>query len=527
MELRKYQIDAIAALHTDLATYDSSLCVMPTGTGKTIVASTFIDEFLTHHGRAALFLAHREELLTQTQEKIRRTTTRTTGIEQGEHSVAGLLRPPDVVIASVPTLSKERRMQAFPPGTFSLIVSDESQHAPASTYRAIYEYFDAYKHVGLTATPTRADKKALGTIFEHVAFTYDIRDAIEQGYLVPIIRQRVIVQDLDLSRVRTSHGDFVDGDLERQFINEKCLHEVVDPTLRLAGTRPTLIFCPGVRHAHAIAALINTYAEQTVAAAIDGQTSKEERPKILHAFHTGELQFLANVDVLTEGVDIPPIACIANCRPTKSRTRYVQAVGRGTRLSPGKQNLLVLDFTDASQQHQLASTFDILDGNMDLEVKARAEQLSDADPEMTATDALDMATSQLADEKRVKLIAQTQFQVIEIDTLDLLGVRLRPGRWGGIESTGPQLEMLTKAGIAHPERFDKGESHQVISAIVQRREAGLCTIKMAKVLAKHGLNPDVSFAVAHQQIDFIASRRWNLSPQDREIAKQLGGRVAA
>jgi type I site-specific restriction endonuclease len=311
-------------------------------------------------------------------------------------------------------------------------------------------------------------------------------------------------------------------------MNEKCLHEVADPTIRLSRERPTLIFCPGVAHAHALAKVINNYHDNnTVAAAIDGTTPSDIRAKILRDFHEGKLHFLTNVGVLTEGVDIPPISCIANCRPTKSRTLYQQCIGRSTRLYPGKKNALVLDFTDASQQHQLASTFDILDGNMDLEVKARAEKLSDNDPDLTATDALDQATSQLAEEKRAKLIAQTQFHVVEIDTLDLLGVRLRPGRWGGTESTDGQHYRLKQAGFFHPEEFDKGEASQIIHAVDVRREAGLCTIKMAKVLARAGLNPDVPYKIAHQQIGFLESRRYRLTPQEREFAKQMGGRQAA
>lgn len=516
LQLRPYQLEAIESVFTTFHEYDSAILVQATGTGKTCVAAKVCERFRPE-GRI-LFLAHREELLKQAQEKLQQWTTLKTGIEQAEKTVAGLWLP-DVTIASVQTLSQPRRLEKFAPDTFGLIICDECHRSTASTYQLIFRYFHTAKRLGLTATADRTDGKAMGAVYNAVAYTYEIRDAIEQGFLVPIRQQAVEVHSLDLSKVRTTAGDLNEGDLETILLEERNLHEVAQPTVELAKDRPTLLFCSTVKHSHALAEVINRYKPES-ASAIDGSFDSARRIHTLNQFKNGDIQFLANCDLLTEGIDIPQVACVAMARPTKSRIRYCQAVGRGTRLyPPDKKDLLILDYVGNSGRHSLISALDILDGNTDLAVKARAQTLSKKNPKLTILQALEQASEELATEQRQTVLAKAKFHTVEVDPFTVLGVHPRAGRWGGQAISDKQIAILDKAGIPWS-RLDKGQASEVIDKIFNRREQGLCTVKMAKALMKYGLNPDVSFEVASKQLNAIAQSGWKLTlAQHEQIAK--------
>lgn len=183
-----------------------------------------------------------------------------------------------------------------------------------------------------TATPFRADGRAMGVFYESVAYVYEIRDAIEGGYLCPIKQQRVEVQSLDLSRLRTTgKGDFDDEDLATLMMEERPLHEVAQPTVELSGNRPTLVFATTIAHAKALAEVINRYKDKS-AVAIDGSADDITRERVLSAFRTGKIQYLVNCALLSRGVDIPIVSCIAMARPTKSRSLYVQCLDEKTEI---------------------------------------------------------------------------------------------------------------------------------------------------------------------------------------------------
>jgi superfamily II DNA or RNA helicase len=532
---RSYQCAALEAiLGAYRAGQQSGLVVMPTGTGKTVVFAQAAEAF--HSEGRTLVLAHREELVDQAMEKIRTWTTLSTAMEMAEHRADGNLLIPDVIVASVQSLV--RRLDRYPPDAFALVVVDEAHHAPAETYGRILEHFAGARfRLGVTATPDRLDGAALGRVFGCAPYVYELRDAIEDRWLVPI-KQRAVTATVDLSGVRTTAGDLNEGDLEAVLTQESALHELAEPTVRLAGDRPTLVFATTVAHAKALAAMMGRYAGAQSVRWLDGTASRDHRRDTLRAFRARAFQFLVNCVLFTEGFDEPGIGCVAVGRPTKSRALYTQMLGRGTRLwcphgcherggqhcghEDAKRDLVVLDFVGNAGKHQLISAVDVLDGNRDAVVRARAMARMAQDPTLDILGALDDAAHELAEEakqrqleaaraaERARFRVHVQAQVIDIDPFSLLGVRPRAGRWGGQPMTEEQREILQRHKVPL-HGLDRGQAEEIQRAIRERVRHGLCTLRQAMVLAKRGIDPEgVTFQQASALLDRIAANGWRV-----------------
>ena len=271
----------------------------------------------------------------------------------------------------------------------------------ASTYRSILDRFQAPR-VFVTATPNRLDGRGLGEVCESVAFVYELCDAIRDGYLVPIIAKRVWVETLDFSKVRHLGDDFDPRELEQIMLEERHLHAVVAPTLEHAGKRKTLIFGAGVAHSYAMAAILNRGVPPNgppIAVALDGSVDKKDIASTLRAYKRGDFQFLIGCDLFREGSNEPSIACVVAARVTRSPAAHCQMVGRGTRLFPGKENLLVLDFAGNSK-HPLVSAVDLLGGQLDERVRDLAQRK--ANDGVPVLDALDQARAEVEAEDRRK-----------------------------------------------------------------------------------------------------------------------------
>jgi superfamily II DNA or RNA helicase len=210
-------------------------------------------------------------------------------------------------------------MQKFDPNEFSLLIIDEAHHSAAKSYRKVIDYYRRNKNLkvlGATATPDRADEKALGQIFDSVAFDYEIVDAIDDGWLVPITQQSVVVDGLDYSGIRTTAGDLNGKDLAAVLEFEETLHGFVGPILELSGDRKTLIFAASIAHAERICEILNRHKPKS-AEWVHGKTPKEERRDLWPRYAGSDFQYLVNVGVTTEGFDEPSIEIIAICRPTR------------------------------------------------------------------------------------------------------------------------------------------------------------------------------------------------------------------
>ncbi|XP_068917787.1 uncharacterized protein [Tenebrio molitor] len=354
ISLRDYQEEAVNAVLEGWTEHDSVMITVPTGGGKTIIASSLIGERL-EHGRI-LFLAHREELLHQTVDKASMVLGDIdAGVVQAdldEHRA-------QIVVGSVQTLSRERRLErVLAYGDFATVIIDECHHATATTYRKIMDRMKAGKPggpklLGVTATPDRADKVGLMAVFEKIVYELGIFDLIDRGHLVDIVAKEIEIDGLDLSGVRTSRGDYVASDLSRALLENHTPEIVAKAMHELIPERKSIVFVPSVAMAEETAAAIREMGIK--AGFVSGGTPKDERKQILEDLDSGALRAVVNVGVLTEGFDSPSVDAVVMAAPTKSRTKFVQCIGRGLRLNPGKEDCVVLDLTPNSRTHELQS----------------------------------------------------------------------------------------------------------------------------------------------------------------------------
>lgn len=337
IQLRPYQVDAKTAALDVLASQDKTFIRIPTGGGKTVVAASVAEDLISS-GANILFLQHREELIQQNKATMELVTgARCTVVKGRVDDWSG-----DVVFASVAT-AKGKRLAASP--EFSHIFIDECHRAHAKTYQNIIDHNGDAKVLGLTATPDRKTFKTFGL----PAFHISIERLIQLGSLV---RPRGRTIDLGVSRELASlKGTEVQIAAEAsRRLNVGVLNSaVVDGWLREAAGLKTILFASSVNHAVALQAAFNNRG--VPANIITGNTSTTERQSYLYSLATGEVPVLINCMVLTEGVDVPEIECVAIDRPMKSKVLFVQAVGRGLRLADGKSSALVLDYVGACETH--------------------------------------------------------------------------------------------------------------------------------------------------------------------------------
>lgn len=354
---RPYQAEALNAVLTAWAEQKNRLAViLPTGAGKTVVFANLIaarDQADELPGRV-LVIAHREELIQQAADKIRTVVpNRTVGIVKAgrdEHYA-------DVIVASVQTLAVERRRRRIE--NIGMIIVDECHHAAAQTYIDVLRHFGAWTGtptVGFTATLSRSDG-GLADIWTEVVYRMDTLDLIETGHLVDVRGKRVVVDGLDLDRVKTAAGDLVGGQLGQALEDSNAATVVAEAYKQLAVDRPGVVFTPTVASARVMAEVMTQTGIAT--GVVYGDMPTEERRAALARYKAGDLQVLANCMVLTEGFDAPHTSCAVIARPTKSPGLYVQMAGRALRLHPGKTDALILDVVGASTRHKLASLVDL------------------------------------------------------------------------------------------------------------------------------------------------------------------------
>ena len=332
MKLRPYQIAARQACIHEWEQVNSTLVVMPTGTGKTIF---FADIINCAFPQRTLVVAHRQELIWQAKEKIHSVTGLEVDVEMGEYQSQsdGLFHRAPVVVCTVQTLTAGGdgggRIGKFDPMQFARLVIDEAHHAPADSYRRIVDYFSTNPNLrilGVTATPDRADEEALGQLFESVAFDYEILDAIHDGWLVPL-QQQMVHSTIDFANIRTTAGDLNGADLASVMEAESALHSVASPTIEIIGDRRTLVFTSSVIHAQKLAEIFNRH-RPGMASWVCGKTPKDDRRQILNDFSAGKIQVVCNCDVLTEGFDDPGLKSVVMARPT-NLVRFMRKCAEG------------------------------------------------------------------------------------------------------------------------------------------------------------------------------------------------------
>jgi len=327
-----------------------------TGTGKGTLLAAWAR--LAAARGPVLVLVHREELVIDLYERIKAIP--------GGHSVGVVWAArneilADIVVASVQSL-RGRLAQLRGP---HLVITDECHHAPAPTYRAIYErvaeLVPKWKHLGMTATPFRSAEggstTGLGDVFQAVVYEHGIGDAIAAGDLVPVRGIRVETQ-LDISECRVGKsGDYVEDDLARLVDVEARNSLIVDYYEREGGNRPALVFAASVEHAQHLAETFQRRGHDFQA--VWGDMPRADRKRIVGDYLAGRTLGLVSRDLLFEGFDAPRASILLKARPTKSRVIFVQMVGRGLRLFLGKSEALLLDFVDNGCDLDLSSIADL------------------------------------------------------------------------------------------------------------------------------------------------------------------------
>lgn len=330
MKLRPYQQECLDVIARQPP--GAYLCRLATGLGKTVIFT-----HLPRYGRV-LLLSHREELVRQPLQYYHCPV----GIEQGSSRAGN----EPVVSASVQSLV--RRLDRYPPNTFDTIIVDEAHHAAAGSYRKILAHFKARLVLGFTATPGRGDRVRLDDVFQKIIFDRDLRWGIRQGYLADIECRRVTI-GYDLTGVHTQNGDYAPGELAEAMEGTA---DAVAEAYRTLARGATLIFAVNVRQCAEIAARIPG------AAVVTGET--KHRAELIQRFTEGHIPCIVNCMVFTEGTDIPRVETVIIARPTRSDSLYTQMVGRGLRLFPGKERLLLIDCVGVAGTRSLCTAPSLL-----------------------------------------------------------------------------------------------------------------------------------------------------------------------
>jgi DNA repair protein RadD len=351
MNLYDYQQKIVEQVEGKIAAGVRRIIVAaPTGSGKTVIGSAIIKRAVAEYRRRALFIAHRDELLTQARNKLARFDITAGMIKAGRDKDA---RPQAMVqIAGIQTLHARAlryRTIELPPA--EVLIVDEAHHARARTYEQIVAAYPEATIIGLTATPCRADGRGLGNIFDAIIEAPQVAELIKLGKLVPA--KIFAPPGPDLRGVDTAKtGDYVVSQLEERMNTDALVGDVVEHWLRHSERRRTVGFAVDVAHSvHITQELVKAGVR---AENLDGTTKQDEREAILSRLASGETEFVSNCAVLTEGFDLPDLGCIVLVRPTKSLLLYRQMIGRGLRTAPpDKKDCIILDHAGAVHRHGL------------------------------------------------------------------------------------------------------------------------------------------------------------------------------
>lgn len=353
--LRPYQTEAIDAV---LSYWQSGggnpLVEMATGTGKSMVIAKLTRDLLeAYPTMRVLMLVHVRELVAQNFAALLRAWP---SAPAGIYSAGLNKRDTHHKITFASIQSVYRRAAEL--GPRDLIIIDEAHLVPMrgeGMYRKLLDDLHAMRPdarvCGFTATPYRLDTGRLdggqNPLFNQTVYEYGIGRGIDDGYLSPLVSKAGLTE-VDVSGVAKRGGEFVAGELESAA--DKITAQAVSELVQFGENRRSwIVFCAGVKHAHHVRDEIRRHG--ILCETVTGDTPSAERDSILRRFKAGEIRALTNAQVLTTGFDAPQVDLIAMLRPTLSTSLYVQCVGRGTRIAPGKNNCLVLDFAGNVRRH--------------------------------------------------------------------------------------------------------------------------------------------------------------------------------
>ena len=517
MKLRPYQQEAMQSIFYEWSTgVKRTLLVLPTGCGKTIVFAKVAEECVKE-GDRVLILAHRGELLDQAADKIGKSTGLGCATEKAEQTCIGSWFR--IVVGSVQSMMREKRLSQFPDDYFNTIIIDEAHHCISDSYQRVLQHFPEAKVLGVTATPDRGDMRNLGTVFDSMAYEYTLPKAIKEGYLSSI-KAVTIPLKIDMSGVGVQAGDFKSGEIATAL--DPYLENIAAEMEKYCKDKKTVVFLPLVKTSQKFRDILNAHGFK--AAEVNGES--QDRAEILEAFDKDQYNVLCNSMLLTEGWDCPSVDCIVVLRPTKVRSLYCQMVGRGTRLSPetGKDHLLLLDFLWHTERHELCHPAHLICESEEVAQKMTEYLEKDAgypmdieEAEKTATEDVvaqreEALAKQLAEMKKRKkrLVDPLQFEM-SIQAEDLSGYVPAFG-WEMAPPSDKQKKTLEKLGIMPDEIDNAGKASKILERLDKRRQEGLTTPKQIRFLESRGFQHvgTWQFENAKHLIDRIAGNGWRI-----------------
>lgn len=413
-----------------------------------------------------------------------------------------------VTVGSIQTLTR----RAWDSSDFNTIIVDEAHHTLSDSYMNFLNQFPSAKVLGVTATADRSDRKSLSRFYDSLAYEYSLKQAVKDGYLCNITARTVPI-DIDLSDVKVSVGDFELNSIAETL--EPYLPEIAKAIAEYAGDRKTVVFLPLVSIAQEFKDILQSVGLD--AREVNGNS--EDRKETLEWFDkAGPGSILCNAMLLTEGWDCPSVDCVVVLRPTKVRSLYTQMIGRGTRLSPGKKDLLILDFLWLCQKHNLCKPAHLVtDQEEDQKTVNKRSESEEIDLFGALTDAEEQRKNRLAEElrkqkrKKSKLVNPLEL----FDLLDDIGLAdYEPSfKWEEADASKKQIEALERFGI-DAEGITKGYASKIMDTVIDRSRKGLATMKQVRLLNRFGYDSaGWTMEQATKKISALAAvgwQRWKL-----------------
>lgn len=357
MTLRPYQSRTVEDLfawwtaHQEDA--DIPLLSLPTAAGKSVICAEIVrqmfDQWPDYEPRTVV-LVPSKELAEQNAEKLVNLLPNHIHVGFVSASLGRKTYHADVIVATIGSIAKSAHLL----GNIKCVIIDEAHlvnSKDAGMFRSFLKDLGricSFRTVGMTATPFRGNQVWLtdgdAPLFTGIASSVTMRELLDAGFIAPLVPPNVeMVTRIDAGTVGIANGDYKVGELSQ--VVEKYLHDVSLETVKLAADRKKWIaFTPSVDNAEMLCNRLR--ASGITASVVCGDTPKEYRELLIAQFRRGQIRCLVTVLALSTGFDVPDVDCIIWCRPTKSPVLYVQGMGRGVRIAPGKTDCLVLDFTD-------------------------------------------------------------------------------------------------------------------------------------------------------------------------------------
>jgi len=520
-----FQAKAKFLIREEWSRVKRTLLVLPTGGGKTITFSDLTSD-LVCEGARVLILAHRDELIRQAQDKLFRFTGIRSSIEKaGETALGSLFR---VTVGSVQTMCGEKRLSQFSPSYYSHIIIDEAHHVLGSSYLKVLHHFDPAMLLGVTATPDRGDKRDLGKVFESIAYEYPLLTAIEDGFLCPI-KSQTMPLTLDVSNV----GWGADGDYDKKQLGtalDPYLPQIAAELWRTCRNKKLLVFLPLRDTARRMA------AELAKVGFMAYYVGGDDRSQLPEWDAQGAGSACCNAMLLTEGYDNPAIDAVCVLRLTKVRALYCQMIGRGTRLSPGKQFLYVPDFLWNTDTHSLCRPAHLIAPSQEIaelmmkkqDAEPNAEDLEQGKLFGLTKEEISAAQREVIEQrekalaatleemrkKKAKLVDPVQFaaSIADEDIMDY--VPTFPQDAG--PATDKQIAALEKAGILPDSVTCFGAASMILDKLAVRRLNGMASPKQIRCLERYGVRHagECSYDDAQKAINRLAANAWR-KPWDK------------